>query len=207
MEADVIHPAGAVLEVEDRLTALFDAHRPRDPAGGGIGEDLAAELGVHQDAHLLLRDAALDGLKQPAVDQALGGRHRGETVVFGRDFGGAAEAEEGLREAAAVIEWLDEERLVVADGGGIVHRCADGLSGGEEGESVLGSGAAGAPEPDVSLAARRAALPLRESVLLMEAAPSASAWCGDFAPLLGAAPAWRPPPGALAGVPHGARAT
>ena len=67
--------------------------------------------------------------QQAAIDQALGGGDGGEPVVRGRDLGGAAEAEVGLRETAPVVEGLDEERLVVADDGGFVHGCVTGLSG------------------------------------------------------------------------------
>ena len=80
--ADVGHPAHPVLEVEDRLAALLDADRPRNPPRRRVGEDLAPELRVHQDSDLLLRNPALDRPQQAAVDQALGGGDGYESVAL-----------------------------------------------------------------------------------------------------------------------------
>ncbi len=99
----------AVFEIEDVLAGFLDADRNRNALGLGVGDDRRAELGVDQDPQVLLGDAQLDGVQEAPVDQGLGVGHRAVLVVRGGDLGLALEAEEALGEAAAMVEWLDEE--------------------------------------------------------------------------------------------------
>jgi hypothetical protein len=109
---DVLAELLAVLEVELVLAALLGRASREIALLGRVAQDRGAELLVHEDAGLLLVDAAGQRGLEAVVNHLLGGGDVGRLLRGQRSL----PAEHLCLERAAVVERQDVERLIEANG-------------------------------------------------------------------------------------------